>query len=114
MLLYSRWKALTIHMKDKEQNIVKPFPARLEPQDRLFLQMAVADGDAEEANRLVEEYGIEILNGFTPLSLCQEWLRDLKKAEQHHCQNVVDLHSQGVSMGRMQAAGGFIKKEGQK
>ena len=49
MLLSSRWKVLTIHMKDKEQNIVKPFPARLEPQDRLFLQMAVADGDAEEA-----------------------------------------------------------------
>ena len=101
-------------MKEKEQNIVKPFPARLELQDRLFLQMAVADGDAEEASRLVEGYGIEILNGFTPLGLCQEWLRNLKKAEQHHCQNVIDLHSQGVSMGGMQDAGGFIKKEEQK
>lgn len=86
-------------MKDKEQNIVKTFPARLEPQDRLFLQMAVADGDVEEASRLVEEYGIEILNGFTPLSLCKEWLKDLKKSEQHLCQNLIDLHSQGKSMG---------------
>lgn len=89
-------------MKEQEQSIVRQFPLGLKPQDRLFLKMAVADDDTEEASRLVEEYGVEIPDGSTPLGLCQNWLRSLKKAEKHHCQNVIDLHSQGISIAGMQ------------
>lgn len=98
-------------MKEAEQNIVKQFPAGLKPQDRLFLEIAVADDDVEEASRLVEGYGVEIPNGSTPLSLCQDWIAGIKKAEKHHCQNVIDLHSQGKSIGGMQALATSTKKE---
>jgi hypothetical protein len=97
-------------MKEQEQSIVKPFPASLKPQDRLLLEMAIADDDEEEASRLVRDYGIEIPNGLAPLGLCQDWLAGLKKTEKHHCQNIVDLHSQGKSIGGMQAAAGFMRK----
>lgn len=89
-------------MKETKQDILKSFPARLEPQDRLFLEMAVTDEDTEEAHRLVGKYGLEIVDSSTPLDLCQEWVKKLKKAEKHHCQNVIDLHSQGKSIGGMQ------------
>ena len=90
-------------MKEAEQNIVKQFPAGLIPQDRLYLEMAVADGDIEEADRLVKHYGVGISNGSTPIGLCQDWLAGIKKAEKHHCQNVIDLQSQGKSIAGMQA-----------
>ena len=90
-------------MKEQEQSIIKLLPASLKPQDRLFLEMAVADDDTEEAGRLVGDYGIEIPEGFTPLGLCQSWLAGLRKAEMHHCQNIIDLHSQGKSIAGMQA-----------
>ena len=90
-------------MKEAEQNIVKQFPTGLKPQDRLFLEMAVADGDVEEASRLVKDYDVGISNGSTPISLCQDWFAEIKKAEKHHCQNVIDLQSQGKSIAGMQA-----------
>jgi len=90
-------------MKEEEQNIVRQFPVGLEPQDRLFLEMTVADDDTEEASRLAEKYGLEISCGFTPIGLCQDWLAGIKKAEKHHCQNVIDLQSQGKSIAGMQA-----------
>ena len=34
-------------MKEQKQGIVKPLPTSLKPQDRLFLEMAVADDDME-------------------------------------------------------------------
>ena len=90
-------------MKEAEQNIVKQFPAGLKPKDRLFLEMAVADDDVEEASRLVKDYGVGTPNGSTPIGLCQDWLAGIKKAEKHHCQNVIDLQSQGKSIAGMQA-----------
>jgi hypothetical protein len=90
-------------MKEQEQGIVKPFPTALKPHDRLFLEMAVADDDMEEASRLIKNYGVEMPDGSTPLSLCQDWLAGIKKAEKHHCQNVIDLHSQGKSIAGMEA-----------
>ena len=90
-------------MREQEQNIVKLFPVNLKPEDRLLLEMAVADGDIEEASRLIKDYEIEISDGFTPLDLCQNWFAGIKRAEKHHCQNVLDLHSQGKSIGGMQA-----------
>ena len=99
-------------MKEAEQNIVKQFPTRLKPHDRLFLEMAVADGDVEEASRLVKDYGVEISNDFTLLGLCQDWLAGIKKAERLGCQNVIDLYSQGKSIGGMQALATSIRKEG--
>ena len=98
-------------MKEQEQGIVKQFPLRLKPQDRLFLEMAVTDSDVEEASRLVEGYGVAIPNGLTPLSLCQDWIAGIKKAEKHHCQNVIDLQSQGIPIGGMQALATSTKKE---
>lgn len=90
-------------MKEAKQDIIKPLPAKLEPQDRLFLEMAVTDEDTEEASRLVGKYNVEISNGSTPLGQCWTWLAAIKKAEKHHCQNIIDLHSQGKSIGGMQA-----------
>lgn len=90
-------------MKEAEQNIVKQFPAGLKPQDRLLLEMAVADDDIGEASRLIKDYGVGISNGSTPLGLCQDWFARIKKAEKHHCQNVIDLQSQGKSIAGMQA-----------
>jgi len=98
-------------MKEQEQGIVIQFPLGLKPQDRYFLEMAVADGDIEEAIRLVGEYGVETPNGSTPLSLCRDWIAGIKKAEKHHCQNVIDLHSQSISIGGMQALATSTKKE---
>jgi hypothetical protein len=90
-------------MREQEQSIVRQFPLWLKPQDRLLLMMTVADDDIEEAGRLVGDYGIEIPEGFTPLGLCQDWLAGLRKAEKHHCQNIIDLHSQGRSIAGMEA-----------
>jgi len=90
-------------MKEQEQVIARLLPAGLKSQDRLFLEMAVADDDTEEAGRLIRDYSIEIPDGFTPLKLCQYWLTELKKAEKRHCQNVIDLQSQGKSIAGMQA-----------
>ena len=98
-------------MKEQEQGIVKSFTAVLEPQDRLFLEMAVADDDVEEAGRLVEGYCVKMPDGSTPLSLCQDWLASIRKAEKHHCQNVIDLQSQGIPIGGMQALATSTKKE---
>jgi hypothetical protein len=98
-------------MKEQGQDITRPFPIELKPQDRLFLEMAVVDGDREEASRLVEDYCMKTPDGFTPLGLCQDWLAGLKKAEKHHCQNVIDLNSQGKPIGGMQALATSIKKE---
>lgn len=97
-------------MKEQEQSVVKPFPASLKPQDRLLLEMAVADDDVEEASRLIGDYGIEITDDSAPLGLCQHWLAGLKKAEKHHCQNIIDLNSQGKSIAGMQAE--FIHERG--
>lgn len=88
-------------MKETQQDTVKPFPRGLEPQDRLFLEMAVVDRDLEEAGRLIEEYGLEVREGTSPVGLCREWLKSLRDAERHNCQNVIDLRSQGKSMGGM-------------
>ena len=86
-------------MKEQEQDIARQFPVGLKPQDRLFLEMAVADNDIEEASRLIEGYDIEIPNGSTPLGLCRDWLAVIKKTEKdHHCQNIIDLQSQGKSL----------------
>lgn len=97
-------------MKEQEQGIVIHFPMGLKPQDRLFLDMVVADDDAEEASRLVKEYSVEIPDGSTPLSLCKVWVAGLRKAEKHHCENVIDLNSQGKSIGGMQALATPIKE----
>ena len=88
-------------MKEQKQGIVKPLPTSLKPQDRLFLEMAVADDDMEEASRLTKSYGVEMPDGSSPLSLCQDWLAGIEKAEKHHHQNIIDLHSQGKSIADM-------------
>ena len=98
-------------MKEYLQDIVTSFPAGLKPQDRLSLEMAVADTDIEEASRLIKDYGVGIPNDSTPMGLCQDWFARIKRAEKHHCQNIIDLHSQGVSIGGMQALATSAKKE---
>jgi len=95
----------------KEQEISRQFPVKLNAQDRLFLEMAVVDDDMEEASRLVGAYGIEISDGLNPLGLCRDWIAGIKKAEKHHCQNVIDLQSQGKSIGGMQALATSTRKE---
>ena len=98
-------------MKEQEQDDVIKFPFGLKPKDRLFLDMAVSDDDAEEASRLVKEYSVEIPDGLTPISFCKHWLSGLRKAEKNHCENVIDLQSQGKSIGGMQAFAAELKKE---
>lgn len=98
-------------MIEKEQDIFPKLPASLDKQDRLFLEMLVVDNDMEEAMRLVGKYGIKIPEGVGPVSLCRGWLKGLRKAEKHHCQNILDLHSQGKSMGGMQALATSTRKE---
>jgi len=95
----------------KEQEINIQFPVKLDTEDRLFLEMAVVDDDVEEASRLVGAYGIEIPDGSNPLGLCRNWIAGIKKAEKRHCQNVIDLHSQGKSIGGMQALATSTRKE---
>ena len=89
-------------MKEQEKGIVNQLPTVLKPQDRLFLEMAIADDDMEETRRLTKNYGVDVLSGSSPLSLCQDWLARIKKAEKHHCQNIIDLQSQGISIAGMQ------------
>jgi len=98
-------------MIEKEQDIFPNFPASLDKKDRLFLEMSVVDNDIEEARRLVEKYGIKIPEGVGPISLCGVWLKGLREAEKHHCQNVIDLHSQGKSIGGMQVLATSTGKE---
>lgn len=98
-------------MIEKQQDIFPNLPASLDKQDRLFLEMSVVDNDMEEARRLVEKYGIKIPEGIGPVGLCREWLKGIREAERHHCQNILDLHSQGKSIGGMQALATSTRKE---
>jgi hypothetical protein len=98
-------------MIKREQDIFPNFPARLDKQDRLFLEMSVVDNDTDEAKRLVEKYGIEVPEGTGIVRLCGEWLKGLRESEKHHCQNVIDLNSQGKSIGGMQALATSLGKE---
>ncbi|MFH1601650.1 MAG: hypothetical protein ABIB61_01700 [Candidatus Shapirobacteria bacterium] len=100
-------------MSEREQDVLANYPASLEEEDRLFLQMTVQDDDLDEAVRLVDKYGLEVGEDTTPLGLCQKWLRDLRGSEKHHCQNILDLHSQGKSIGGMQALATSVRKEAQ-
>lgn len=92
-----------------ERGIIIHFPVVLKPKDRLFLEMAVIDGDIEEADRLINDYGVEMSEELNPLVFCESWLKSLKSSEKHHCQNIIDLHSQGKSIGGMQATADFTK-----
>jgi len=83
-------------MKEAERNTVKQSPAKLKPQDRLFLEMLVIiDGDGVEAQIILNKYGVVVPEGVSPLELCQQWFRSIKDAEKRGCQNILDLRSQG-------------------
>jgi len=91
-------------MKEQEnQQGLPSLPTSLKPEDRLILEMLVIDEDGEEAQLMLSQYEVEIPEDASPLSTCQQWLRSVRDAEKHHCQNILDLHSQGKSIGGMQA-----------
>jgi len=97
-------------MKEQEQAQAH-FPFGLTPEDRLNLQMLVVDEDNAEAGTMLNKYGIPLAEGVSPLDTCKQWFRLIQGAEQHHCQNILDLHSQGKSIGGMQALATSIRKE---
>lgn len=68
-------------MKEEEQNIVKEFPARLEPQDRLLLEVLVIDEDTKDALVFLTDHGIDVTEGENPLAVCKGWFSRIKKAE---------------------------------
>jgi len=99
-------------MKEQENQPGLPsLPASLRPEDRLVLEMLVVDEDDVEAQSMLSQYEVETPEGVSPLSTCQQWLRSLKNTERHHCQNILDLHSQGKSIGGMQALATSIREE---
>jgi len=89
------------------------FPLGLSEQDRLILEMLVVDGDGAEAQEILGKYKVEVPEGENPLAICQRWRGLLINAEKYHCQNILDLHSQGKSIGGMQALATSIRKEAQ-
>lgn len=91
-------------MKEQKQQTQFQFPFSLPEQDRLFLEMLVVDEDGVEAQAMLDKYGVEVSQGGSPLHVCQQWFRSIKDAEKHHCQNVIDLHSQGKSIAGMQTS----------
>ena len=97
-------------MKEQQQ-VQHQFPLGLTQEDRLFLQMLVIDGDTSEAKAMANGYGVVVPEGGSVLETCGQWLKSIQDAEKHHCQNILDLHSQGKSIGGMQAQVVSVGKE---
>lgn len=68
-------------MKEEEKNIVRQFPAGLEPQDRLLLDMLVTDENMEDALVFLTDHGIDVTKDKDPLKACKKWLKEIKRGE---------------------------------
>lgn len=68
-------------MKEEERNVVRQFPAGLEPEDRLLLEMLVIDGDKEDAAVFLTGHGIGVTDGEDPLKVCKTWFGEIRKGE---------------------------------
>ena len=70
-------------MKEQDNQIEKSnLPMGLKPENKLWLEMLVADESLEEAQEFLGEHGVEIGEDENPLTVCKKWFKEIRRGEQ--------------------------------